>query len=217
MNSRTYTGLALAGGLLCLTAAAPAGAQQFLVGAYLFGANSSGATSNLGYQYDTNSSSTASSLNINGFPKGIAFALPTGSTPFTFDQTLNSSLTGTGDLGLFFSTTNTPYNPAASARTPDLLVARDTSGVPAFFVPAAATNINNYFYSGNSSANGLSVFSIGGSTITVTAYSVGTKPSGAFTLQVNAAGAPATPEPGSLALFAGLGISGIVFLKRRRK
>jgi hypothetical protein len=217
MKMRLLTGLALVGGsVYCLTATAPADAQQFLVGAYLFDANSSGATVNSGYQYDTNSSGGASPLNVNGFGKGISFSLPNGSTSFTFDQGLNTPLSGFGDLGLFFSTSNTPFNPSTTSRTPDLLVARNPSGGAAFFVPVVGTSINNYAYPGSASANGLSVFSLGGSTISVTAYSVAAKPNGSFTLQVNPTAA-ATPEPGSLALLAGLGFSGILFLKRRKK
>jgi len=206
-----------AGGLVSTSSAH---AQQFLVGAYLFAANTSGVTSTVLYQYDTNNTDAASILSINGLTKNISIAVPSGSTVFTFDQTLNTGLfpTGTnGDLGLFFSTTNTPYN-STTPRTPDLLVSRNTDGLTSFFTPATGTAINTYFYSNGGStiaANGATSFVVGTSTIAVTAYSVANKPSGSFTLTVTPLAT--TPEPGSVALLVGLGLSGSAFALRRRR
>ena len=216
--------LMLAGGVV-LCAVPQAHAQGFLVGAQLFAANGSGASTSNGYQYDTNpSSGQTAALNITfnnvTVGKSIAFALANGSNSFSFDETLNIALSAgggsAGALGLFFSNVNTPYNPSSSARPADLLVSRATNGSTAFFFPATGTAINNYFFSGASTYSGANSFVVGSSSITVSAYSVVDKPSGTFTLQVGPASA-ATPEPGSIALLAGLGISGGLFLKRRRK
>jgi hypothetical protein len=226
MNTRVITGLALLGWSLgSLLSATPAQSQQFLVGAYLFAANTTGTTGNTQYQYDTNSTDVAQPLNINGSGKSISFALPTGNTVFTFDQTLNTALSSVGtngDLGLFFSATNNPYNPTSSSRTPDLLVSRNTNGATAFFTPAAGTAINDFHYNGVTptlSANGLTSFTLGTSVISVTAYSVANKPNGSFTLTVTTPTATATPEPGVVSLMLGLATVGFGtgFRLRRRR
>ncbi len=196
-------------------------AQQYLVGANLFSANANGSTASGQYQYDTDNLATSSSpLNINNAPKSIAFALVNGSNSFTFNQGLGNSLSSVGgtvgDLGLFFSASNTPYNPSpGTARTPDLLIARLSSGAASFFTPTAGTAINNYAYPGSSLANGASSFTLGTSTITVSAYSVTDAPNGTFTLLVTPAAV--TPEPGSVALLIGIATTGAGFLSRRRR
>lgn len=149
--------LFVGGAVLC--SAPQAHAQTYLVGALLFAAKGSGATSSGGFQVDTNSSigTTVLSFTLNGttYNKGISLLLPSGSSTLSFVQGTGnpqplSSFGGTaGDLGLFFSTTNTSYNPSSGARTPDLLVSRATNGTTAFFFPAAGTTINDYVFPGS--------------------------------------------------------------------
>jgi hypothetical protein len=210
-------GLSVAG----LMATSSANAQTFLVGAYLFGANGSGATTAPGYQYDTNTSNVASfGLNVTppNVSKGLSDALSTGANTFTFSFTNTPSSPGAdADLGLFFGPTGTSYNPATDSRTPDLLVSRDTTGALAFFVPASSTVINDYHYNGTLlTANGLTGIVVGGNTVSVSAYSVNTTPTGTFTLTVTPFVA-ATPEPGVVGLLAGISVSGGVFALRRRR
>jgi len=210
-------GLSIAG----LMATSSANAQTFLVGAYLFGADGSGASTNLGYQYDTNvSNATSFGLNITppNVSKGLGQALTTGTNIFTFSFTQGAANPGPdADLGLFFDSANTPYNPAVSARTPDLLVSRDTTGALAFFVPSSSTVINNYHYGDSAlTANGLSGIVVGGNTVSFSAYSVNTTPTGSFTLTVTPFVAP-TPEPGVVGMLAGITVSGGVLTLRRRR
>lgn len=215
--------LLVGGAVFC--SAPQAHAQQYLVGALLFGANGTGATTSAAtYQYDTNTASSGVTplnftFNGNNFGKGIALLLANGSNTLSFVEnvvTPISNFGGTaGDLGLFFSTTNTPYNPASGARTPDLLVSRATSGATAFFFPGAGTAINDYVFPNVATYSGATSATPGSSPITVTSYSVDNNGAGAITLRVGSA--TATPEPGSLALLTGLSLTGGLFLKRRKK
>ena len=210
--------LLVGGAVLC--SAPQAHAQGYFVGALLFAADANGTTRGGGYQFDTNTSSVAAPLGINNGGKGISFALANGSNLFSFDTGSSpiSAAGGTvGDLGLFFSPTNTSYNPNTSSRTPDLIVARAINGATSFFTPSAGTAVNYYIYSGTTLANGANSFALGSSTITVSAYSVSDKPAGTFTIQVTPNAAPSTPEPGSIALLVGAGLSGSVFTFRRRR
>ncbi len=216
--------LLVEGALLC--SAPRADAQQYLVGALLFGANGTGTTTSAAtYQYDTNTSSsgvTPLNFTFNGttYGKGISLLLPNGSNTLSFVQnvvTPISNFGGTaGDLGLFFSTTNAPYNPASGARTPDLLVSRATNGSTAFFFPAAGTTINDYVFPNTTTYSGATSTTPGSVPITATSFSVDNNGAGAITLRVGS-GAAATPEPGSLALLTGLSLTGGLFLKRRKK
>jgi hypothetical protein len=215
--------LLLGGAALC--SAPQAHAQGYLVGALLFAANGSGATTSTSYQYDTNTSSpgvTPLNFTFNGttYGKGIAILLPNGSNTLSFVEnavTPISSFGGTaGDLGLFFSSTNTPYNPSSGARTPDLLVSRATDGSTAFFFPTAGTTINDYVFPASTAYSGATNTTAGLVPITATGFSVDNNGSGTVTLQVGAAG-PATPEPGSIALLVGMGLTGGAIGLRRRK
>jgi hypothetical protein len=216
MNTRLTTGLALLGmslGGLMMTSTA--NAQTFLVGAYLFSSNAAGATTNTNYQYDTNVNSPDLALIVNGVGKGFTSALSSGDNVFNFTVPQAFSVGSNGDLGLFFSSSNTAYSPAGSAITPDLLVSRDTAG-GVFFVPAPGTTINNYhFGSPAQSANGSATIDIGASTISVTSFGLTSTPSGSFTVRVSPR-VVATPEPGSVALLVGMGVAGGVFTRRRR-
>ncbi len=217
--------LLLGGALVC--SAPQAHADQYLVGALLFAADFTGATTaSTSYQYDTNTgngaNTTALNFTFNGttFGKGISLLLPSGNSTLSFVEnvvTPISQFNGTaGDLGLFFSSTNTPYNPAAGARTPDLLVSRATNGSTAFFFPTAGTSINDYVFPGNRAYSGATSATPGSLPITVTSYSVDNNGSGSVTLRVGAAGA-ATPEPGSIALLVGMGLTGGAVARRRRR
>ncbi len=215
--------LIVGGAVLCT--APQAHAQTYLVGALLFAANGSGATTSTSYQYDTNSSSpgvTPLNFTFNGttYGKGISLLLANGSNALSFVQnavTPISNFGGTaGDLGLFFSTTNTSYNPSSGARTPDLLVSRATNGATAFFFPATGTSINDYVFSASTTYSGATSVASGVTPVTVTSFHVNDNGAGAVTIRVGSAAA-ATPEPGSLALLTGLSITGGLFLKRRRK
>ncbi|MCW3055583.1 MAG: hypothetical protein JWN14_4753 [Chthonomonadales bacterium] len=201
-----------------LMATSSANAQTFLVGAYLFGANGTGATTSPSYQFDTNTNNPTIALIVNGIGKGFTAPLSLGANAFTFAGGSSAfPLSGNGDLGLFFDTVNNPYSPLVTSRTPDLLVSRDSTGALAFFVPASGTTINDFHYSPSTlAANGLPTFSLGGQTIAVTAYSVNTAPAGTFTLNVTPFVAP-TPEPGVTGLLVGLGVSGGAFALRRRR
>lgn len=210
-------------GLLSLSlagvmATSSANAQTYLVGAYLYGANSSGVSTNTGYQYDTNSNSGAYALSVNGGGKSLSQLLATGSNAFTFSFTTGAApLTTNGNLGLFFNSTNTPYNPATDSRTPDLLVSATANGGVTFFTPAAGALANDYHYGGTPlSANGLTAFNVGGNTVDFTAFSVTSTPTGSFTLRVTPT-VVATPEPGIMGLLAGISVSGGVFAMRRRR
>ncbi len=215
--------LLLGGALLC--SAPQAHADQYLVGALQFAADSTGATTSHVYQYDTNGASGATPLDFtfNGttYNKSIAILLPSGSNTLSFVQNAVTPLSAyggtTGDLGLYFSSTNTPYDPASGARTPDLLVSRATDGTTAFFFPTAGTSINDYIYPGASSYtySGATSTTPGSLPIIVAGYSVDDNGSGTVTIQAGAASA-ATPEPGSIALLVGMGLTGGMALRRKR-
>ncbi len=217
MKTHFKVGVALYGlsiGGLMVTSSAQA--QGFLVGAYLFAADGSGNTTSTTYQYDTNSSNNTFALLVNGGGKSFSQALTLGNNAFTFAPgTSPVTLNNTGVLGLFFNTTNTPYNPSITARTPDLVIARPVNGAGFAFVPAAGTNLNNYRYSGTSSANGLSTFTLGADTVSISSFTVTSTPNGSFTLNLTGPAAPTTPEPGTVGLLAGLITSGVVFMRRR--
>ena len=170
-------------------------------------------TTNFGYQYDTNSNDAAYGLAVTpGATKGLSQILTSGTNSFTFSYTTGASPLTNGDLGLFFSTSPTSYNPTSSAITPDLLVSATAGGLT-FFTPATGTTINNYHYSsGPTSANGLTSVGIGGYTISVSSYSVTSTPTGSFTLTVTQ-----TPEPGIVGLMAGISVSGGIFALGRRR
>lgn len=220
------TSFLLAGGS-ALCAAPRAQADVYLVGAMLFAADSTGATTSTSYQYDTNTihdNNTVSPLDLtfngNTYSKGISLALAPGSNPFTFTEDVSTPLSaygGTnGDLGLFFSSSNTPYNPSSGARTPDLLVSRTTDGSLSFFAPASGTTINDYIFPNTTTANGATSLTLGTSTIQIADYSVNDAGAGAFTVSISGPAA-ATPEPGSVALLAGLSLTGAGFSIRRRR
>jgi hypothetical protein len=217
------TSLLMAGAAIC--AAPLAHADEYLVGALQFAADATGATTSTFYQYDTNSSSGGvTQLDItfqgNTTGKNISLALLNGSNTLSFVQdnvTPISAFGGTtGDLGLFFSSTNTPYNPASGARTPDLLVSRATDGSTAFFFPSAGTSINDYVFPGSTAYGGATSFTLGSTPINVTSYGVDDNGSGTVTVQVGSAVA-ATPEPGSVALLVGMGVTGAGFAVRRKR
>ena len=215
--------LLLVGGASALYA--PMAHAQFLVGAELFAATSTGATSSNVYENDTNSNAPVTPLNItfNGSTNGqaISFGLLNGSNTMTFFQNSGapfSSYGGTnGDLGLFFSSTSTSYNPASGARQPDLLVSRASNGSTAFFFPANGTTINDYVFSGTTTYGGATSFLLGATPVTVTNFSVNDGGTGSFVVRVGAAGPAATPEPGSIALMVGMGLSGSAVVLRRRR
>jgi hypothetical protein len=222
MNTRVITGLALLGcSVGGLISAAPAHAQ-FLVGAEILAANSTGATVNQAYSEDTNSSNGDGTLFINGNGKGLSLPLTTGSNAFTFSQALNNAQLSAqgatnGTLGLFFSSTNTSYNPSTTSRTPDLVISATANGGTSFFAPAAGVLVDNFVYNQTLlPANGLTSITVGSSVISISAYSVTNTPTGTFTVNVSTL-PTATPEPGSIALLSGLGLSGGVFALRRRR
>ena len=220
MKTRLTAGLAVLGmSLGGLLIPATSNAQSYLVGAYLFGANSTGTTTNLNYQYDTNTNSGDLPLVVNGVGKNFSQLLTTGVNNFTFSfGTQAFPLNGFGDLGLYFSSSPAAFNPAIAAPAPNLLVSGAT-GSGTFFVPLAGTVLNNYHYTGSASANatGASTFSVGGNTLSVTSYSVTSTPTGTFTLNVTPATAPvSTPEPGTVGLLASLGTIGVFAVRRRR-
>ncbi len=214
--------LLAAAGALC--AAPQAHAQVYLVGAEQFAADATGATTSQFFQSTTNSGSAVTPLDItiNSVTQNqaISFALSNGSNAISFAAPGSppfSNYGGTdGDLGLFFSSTNTPYDPSSSARTPDLLVARVTDGSTAFFIPTAGTQINDYVFNGLTTYGGATSFTVGTVPITVTQYSVADDTTGTLTLQLGAVPA-SVPEPGSVALLTGIGVAGASFLSRRRR
>jgi len=200
-------------------------ADEYLVGAILFAADSTGATTSISYQFDTNASSggvTPLDITYQGttYGKGIALDLPSGSSTLSFAQefvTPISSYGGTdGDLGLFFSSSNASYDPASGARTPDLLVSRVTDGSTDFFFPTAGTTINDYVFSGATTYGGATSFTLGSTPISVTSFGVDDNGFGTFTIQNGLSGPASTPEPGSVALLLGLGVTGAGFAVRRR-
>lgn len=215
--------LLAAAGALC--AAPQAHAQVYLVGAEQFAADANGTTATKDFQSDTNSSNgiTRLGVTVNGVTNNqdIAFALSNGSNPISFtaaplSPTFSAYGGSDGDLGLFFSSTNTSYDPSSAARTPDLLVARATDGSTAFFIPTAGTSINDYVFNGLTTYSGAASFTVGTVPITVTQYSVADDTTGTLTLQLGAVPA-SVPEPGSVALLAGIGVAGARFLSRRRR
>lgn len=219
MQTRLTAGLAVLGmSLGGLLVPATSNAQSYLVGAYLFAADSTGATTNTGYQYDTNGSNISAPLLINGFGKNFSQLLTTGANSFTFSSGSQPFTLGpNGDLGLYFSSSPTAFSPSTSAPPPNLLVSRPV-GSGTFFTPLVNTSINNYRYNTAAvSATGASTFNVGGNTLSVTSYSVTSTPNGTFTLNVSPNIAPAsTPEPGTVGLLASLGTMGILAVRRRR-
>jgi len=219
----TSVSLLLAGGASSLYA--PTAHAQFLVGAELFAATSTGATSSNAYENDTNSTSGITPLNItfNGSTNGqaISFGLLNGSNTLTFNQNSGvpfSSYGGSnGDLGLFFSSTSTSYNPSSGARQPDLLVSRASNGSTAFFFPANGTTINDYVFPNTTTYGGATSFLLGATPVTVTSYSVNDGGTGSFVVRVGAAGPAATPEPGTLAILVSFGMTGAGFVARRKR
>ncbi len=193
-----------------------ANAQTYLVGAYLFKSDSTGATTSATYQYDTNTNNTTQPLiitpNTVTSGKGFSRALSSGSNVFTFAGGTNSAVGSFGDLGLYFSTSSTPFSSGVATRTPDLVVARATDGSTSFFVPAPGTLLNNYRLAAPAvGANGASNLVLGSALISVSAFNVNALPTGSFTLSV------ITPEPGVVGLMMGLGVSGGVLSLRRRR
>jgi hypothetical protein len=220
MNTRFTTGLALVSvSISTLMLASPAGANLYLVGAYLFGANSVGATTNTNYQYDTNVNNADLALLVNGSGKNLSLLLTPGVNNFTLTVPQNFALSNNGDLGLYFSATNTPFNPIVPAVAPNLLVSRNVNGATAFFTPAAGTTINNYRYGNTALANGVSTFTLGTNTVTVSSYIITSNPLGLLSLTVDTITpeTSTTPEPGTLALLSGLSVCGGLCAQRRRR
>ena len=205
-----------------LSVSAPqAHADEFLVGALLFGANSNGDTLAADAQYDTNAvagSNSSLPITFKGTTsgRGISFDLLPGSNALSFVTAGFGTQGSNDDLGLFFSSSNTSYNPTSSARTPDLLVSRANNGSTAFFFPGAGTLTNSYVPANTTAYSGATSFTLGADTITVTSYSVDHSGAGTFTVQVGAR-ASATPEPGSVALLVGMGMTGVSFAIRRKR
>jgi len=214
--------IVLSAGAACFVAP-QAHAQVYLVAAEQFAADSTGATTTDSFQSDTNSSNpiTRLSVTLGGVTanQSIAFALSNGKNKFSFSApgspTFSAYGGSDGDLGLFFSSSNTAYDPSSSARTPDLLLARATDGSTAFFTPASGTQINDYVFSGLTTYGGAASFTVGGVPITVTQYSVKDDTTGTLTLQLGTA-SPTVPEPGSVALLVGLSATGAGCLVRKR-
>ena len=202
--------------------AQPVQAQVSLVGALLMSAAPTGQdTTNGAYQYTTNTSIGRDPLilTFNGttYNKGIAIPLSAGDNVFIFTNAGVNPGNFAG-LEIFLNNTAVSYNPNGGGRAGDLDVARDTASANPFFVPASTTQIANYSASATTLPySGASSFLVGVQSVSFTAFNVNTAAQGGFTLRVARTGAPATPEPGSIALLAGFGISGGLFLKRRKK
>jgi hypothetical protein len=184
-----------------------------LVGFDLYASDKTGATTNGGFRYTSNSSDSGAShetlTNISGTQStGISFALASGDNTFTF--TPNNAF-GTGDFTgvvFFFNDTGTSFNPTTSVDSQYVAFVPAGSSTIAF--PASGVQVENYIPGGGSVAyNGATSFSIDGQTVTVTALSVDTAPAGSFTLTLDD-----VPEPASLGI---LGLSGLGLLVRRRR
>ena len=207
-----------------MSLASQAHADEYLVGAMLFASNALGASTSHDYQYDTNTSGHITPLDITSqgttYGQSIAIGLVPGSNTLTFREDTVTPISAyggtTGDLGLFFSSTNTPYNPASGARQPDLLVSRTTDSTGVFFFPTAGTIINSYCFPTADVYGGATSFTVNGTPIYVTSYSVNNSGAGSITLQIGDA-FTATPEPGAMALFVGLASVSAFAAKRRRK
>jgi hypothetical protein len=199
----------------------PAKAETiYLVGAEFFTGNSTGTTVNHGYQFDTNSSTIAYNLGVGGSTsKGISIALSEGDNTLSLIPSATGSPPGTyAELGLFFDSSSTSYNPSSSPRTADLVSAVGFNQTAANdFTPIAGTTINSYIYNGSDLANGLTSFIVGDEIITITGFTMssdGTNYSGgSVTINV----AQAVPEPSSLALCGIAGAVGLGIARFRRR
>jgi hypothetical protein len=213
--------LALAVALLFVSA--PLAHAQFVVGAGLYSSLADG-SANPNYLYSTNTNPPGAVLPFfltpnggNGSGKSVAIPLANGANNFTFTVNNSQNPGPFAGLELFFDPTATPYNPGGtSARTPDLIVFAPTTSTTTFTVTPAGKLVESYDFSGVIAANGLTTFTVAGKPISITAFSTSTFPNGSFTVLVGSAPS-GTPEPGALALLAGVGLAGSVFALRRRK
>lgn len=193
------------------------GQGLYIVGQYLFNADVTGATTGTSVQYDSNATSPFPSLSFRRGGSSVVrpYGLTAGDNTFTFNVLGDDTVGGNRDLGLFFSTVASNYNPSTS-RTPDLLVSAPFGG-SGLFVPVAGTVINSYGGPANP-ANGLSSLDMGGYTLAVTQFSIQaatfgpntTGMSGFVTVHLT----PDVPEPGS-AVGVGIGLFCVGLLGRR--
>ncbi len=192
-----------------------------LVGFDLYSSGTDGTNVGGGYRYSSNSNDSgayAQQLTPGiGGPQtaAISFPLHLGANTFTFAPDPNyhgsTGVNPGGDAGvnLFFNGTGTSFNPTTNGILSDLTAFVPTAG-GAFAVPSAGTLVQDYGPNGGAVAySGLSTFLVGTDSVTVTALSIGTTPSGSVTLYV-------TPEPSSLML-CGLGAVGLFMVVRRRR
>jgi hypothetical protein len=142
---------------------------------------------------------------VNSVPTAISFALANGPNVFTFTPGVTIYPIDIVGLNLFFNATGTSYNPAYTSGVgiPGDLSAYVVTGSSAFAIPAAGTEVQSYNSSdvnvNSASYSGATSVEIGGSLITLTAFSATDGPAGSFTLTL-------TPEPAMIGVL-GIGLA----------
>ena len=183
-----------------------------LVGFDLYASDATGATTNGGFRYTSNSSDSGAShealTNGSGTQStGISFALASGDNSFTFTPNNNFGTGAFTGVVFFFNDTGTSFNPTTSVDAEYAAFGPVNSSTFAF--PANGVLVEDYKPNGGAVAyGGATSFSIDGQTVTLTALATDGTPAGSFTLTLVA------PEPASLGI---LGLSGAGLLVRRRR
>jgi hypothetical protein len=218
-------------------------APLYLVGAQVF--TYSGGTPYQGYQFSTNSGTSAHAtlpLDMQGDLLGIvsttiSFELHAGDNIFEWSGNANAPMDSYG-LNLFFNATGGSFNPTNEAGSATGLAgdltATVAAGSGAFSVPSLGTDIagynwNNHAYLAHgvpfnlaypiADANGLTSFLIGDSTVSIAGFNaVSTNSAGPNprgSFTLHVASVSALPEPPTMLLF-GAPLAALWMLRRRR-
>ena len=197
-------------------------AQITLTGAQIYAAgdNTDGAFSIGNYRYTTNSADDGFGLSINGQnEKAISLLLGLGDNVFSFSGTVAPVDPGNHvGLSLFFTDTDPLFDNSFNPETTqgvagDLTVVTQMNSPSDFFSTVAAgiqTQTFNAGAIGDAFANGQQSFSLGSTSVSVTAFTVSDSPfnpSGSFTLTV-------VPEPSAMSF---LGVFTMLALCKRRR
>ena len=185
-------------------------AQIFFTGGLQYAADSSGGNAGGAWEYDTfsNPDTSNAKFTVNG-STDIAFSLSLGANAFALGSG-GSSGSGYQGLGLFFSSTETPFSGPTGAAPNLAVVDGITAGTTFSFVTAGALVSTYGQFSSEISYSGATSYQIGGYQVAVTAFDFGASGNN-LTLTVTA-----IPEPSvTVAAMAGVTFAAVLFRRGR--